>query len=150
MIIYLGADHRGFALKEEIEKFLRGEGYEVGDLGDEVYNAEDDFPYFSAPVAKKVSEDPINSRGIVVCGSGVGVMIVANKFKGVRAATGMSPDHVHAARHDEDINVLALAADFTDQETAKKMVTVFLTTPFGGDERYRRRLDEINSLEHNA
>lgn len=148
MTIYLGADHRGFALKEALKKSLSGEAYTVVDVGASEYIKEDDYPTYAKLVAEKVSANPLEARGILVCGSGFGVDIEANKFNGVRSALPMSPDHAYQARHDDDANILALAADFIDETTAMKMVTIFLSTPFAHEERYQRRLDEISKTEN--
>ena len=149
MNIYLGADHKGFNLKERVKSVLADEGYTVSDLGAEALTPGDDYPSYAAAVAEKVGEDPLQRRGIVVCGSGFGVDIVANKFEGVRAALAMSPDHIYQGRHDDDVNVLALASDFLDEPTAQKIVKVFMTTPFAKDEKYSRRLQEIADIEIN-
>ena len=82
-----------------------------------------------------------------MCGSGFGVDIAANKVRGVRAGLAMSPDHAYQGRHDDDINVLAIAANFVDETAAMKIVKVFLTTPFAGEDRYKRRLGEIAKEE---
>lgn len=149
MTIYLGADHRGFNLKERIKAALRDEAYDVEDLGAPSLAPDDDYPDYAAPVAAKVAEGAAtdSARGIVICGSGFGVDIVANKFNGVRAGLATSPDHAYQGRHDDNINVLALAADFTDEEAALKIVKLFLTTPFAKDERYSRRLRKIAEVE---
>ena len=148
MIIFIGADHRGFALKEKLKQALSGEAYDVRDVGAERYIAEDDYPDYAEKVAEAVGKDPDGSRGILICGSGFGVDITANKFHGVRAALPMSPDHTYQARHDDDVNVLSLAADFTDEATALQIVKTFLATPFAKEERYRRRLDKISKREN--
>ncbi len=151
MVIYLGADHRGFALKEGIKKKLMDEGYAVEDLGAAAAVPDDDYPDYAGAVAAKVAQAPNEQRGIVVCGSGFGVDIVANKFKGVRAALAMSPDHVYEGRHDDNVNVLALAADYVAPEDAMKMVHVFLTTPFDvKDARFARRIEKIEAIEWRA
>jgi ribose 5-phosphate isomerase B len=147
MTIYLGADHRGFALKEKIKQTLASEAYDVVDLGAAEYIKEDDYPDYAKWVAEKVSADSLSARGILVCSSGFGVDITANKFQGVRSALPMSPDHVYQARHDDNANVLALAADFVDEATALKIVSVFLATPFATEERYQRRIEKISGIE---
>lgn len=146
MVIYIGADHRGFKLKEYLKQFLDGEGYEVVDLGNTVYDEKDDYPDFAAVVAKKVSLDE-NSRGILICGSGVGVDIVANKFSNVRSALAFSPDQAYDSRNDDDTNVLSLAADFLSSAAAAKIVQTWLQTPFADEERFRRRLNKISQIE---
>ncbi len=147
MIIYLGADHRGFVLKERLKIILKGEGYDVVDKGAAALVPDDDYPDYAAPVAREVAAAGAAARGIVICGSGFGVDIVANKFNGVRAGLATTPDQAYQGRHDDDINVLALAATFTDEETAVKTVKVFLTTPFAKEERYARRLQKIAKIE---
>ncbi len=148
MIIYIGADHRGFKLKETLKKFLQESGYTVSDLGNTQYFEGDDYPDFAKLVAQKVSADALNSRGILICGSGVGVDVVANKFPNVRSALGFSPDQVVEARSDDDVNVLALAADFLEEAEAKKIVSVWLQTPFDGDERDKRRIEKIRQIDY--
>jgi ribose 5-phosphate isomerase B len=148
MLIYLGADHRGFKLKEALKYYLKEQGYEVADLGNIVYDKGDDFPDFAAKVAKEVGLAPEQTKGILICGSGTGMAIVANKFKNVRAGLAMSPDQAHTCRHDDNINVLSLAADFTSEDDAKNIVRVFLATPFGDEERYRRRIEKISQIEN--
>ncbi len=147
MIIYFGADHRGFNLKAALRDYVKNQGYETVDAGNAAYDEKDDYPIFAAAVAKKISMDPERSRGIVICGSGAGVDIVANKFDGVRSALAISPDEIYDARHDDNVNVLALAADFTSEDDAKKIVQVFLDTGFSPEERFKRRIDEIREIE---
>jgi ribose 5-phosphate isomerase B len=150
MVIYLGADHRGFELKEMIKRFLRDEGYEVADMGNTQKVEGDDYVDFARAVAEKVSRDPVKARGILFCGSGAGMDIAANKFRRVRSVLGFSADQVFDARHDDDVNVLSLAVDFVSENDAKNMVRVFLGTPFGGEERFRRRLEKISDIENAA
>ena len=149
MVIYFGADHRGFELKETLREYVKSVGYEVYDYGATAYNKDDDYPDFAKAVAEKIHADPEQSRGILVCGSGVGMDVVANKFRNVRAALMISPDQVYSGRHDDDANVLVLASDMTSETDAKKGVQVFLETPFAGDERYMRRLTKIMQIENN-
>lgn len=146
MKLYLGADHRGFELKEHLKVWLEEEGYSVVDCGNTNYDPEDDFPDFALAVAEKVQQDP-ESRGIVICGSGVGVNIAANKVKGIRASTGINVDEVRHARQHDDLNVLAISAEYSDFEQTQQMIAMFLTTPFKSEERYLRRLDKIRAYE---
>ena len=148
MNIYIGADHGGFALKAQLEAELKNDGYAVFDVGDEQLIKDDDYTDFARAVAQNVAQDPAGRRGIVICRSGFGVDIAANKVKGIRSALAMSPDHIYQGRHDDDVNVLALAADFITPEDAIKMVKVFLTTPFAKEERYTRRLAKIADIEN--
>jgi ribose 5-phosphate isomerase B len=147
MIIYIGADHRGFYLKETLKSALKSDGYEVIDLGNSEGDPNDDYPDFAAAVAEKVAGTDSEVRGIVVCGSGIGVDIVANKFAGVRSALAISPDQIRAGRNDDDVNVLSLAAGFTTRDDALNIVHVFLSTPFKKEERYSRRLGKISQIE---
>ncbi len=147
MVIYIGADHRGFALKEDIKQFIQGLGYQVYDLGNAEMDPADDYPDFASAVAGKVSNDYENARGIVICGSGVGVDIVANKFPRVRASLVMTPDQAFDARNDDDANVLALPANYVRPDDVKRIVTTWLGTPFANEERHRRRRDKISKLE---
>lgn len=152
MTIYIGADHRGFALKESIVAALKGDGYDVVDVGASALDPADDYPDFARAVAEKVSggagEAPA-ARGIVICGSGFGVDIVANKFQSVRSALAMSPEHIRVGRHDDDVNVLSIAADFITPEAALAITRAFVATPFASaEERYARRLKKIAEIEN--
>lgn len=147
MHIYFGADHRGFTTKERLKEFVKSMGHEVEDLGNTVYNENDDYPEFAAKVAEKVSADP-SARGIILCGSGGGVNVVANKFPRVRSIIGVSSLQVYAARRDDDMNVLCLAASFMAEIEEEEAVKIFLTTDFSGEERHRRRLGEVEAIEH--
>lgn len=147
MVIYIGADHRGFELKEHLKNFLKAKGYQVVDLGAAFYDKDDDYPDFAAAVARKVSLDYENARGILICASGVGVNVVANKFMKVRAALVGSADQAFDSRNDDDSNVLCLGANYLELDEAKNIVTVWLETPFAEEERFRRRLNKISQLE---
>lgn len=148
MVIYLGADHRGFELKETIKQFLKDEGYEVADMGSTEKVEGDDYVDFAKAVAEKVSSDPVQARGVLLCGSGMGMDVTANKFRHVRSVLGFSTDQVFDARHDDDANVLSLASDFLTENDAKEIVKIFIKTPFGNEERYRRRLEKIADIEN--
>ena len=148
MVIYLGSDHRGFALKESVKEYLKQNGYEVVDLGALALDENDDYPDYAAAVAARVSSDAYGaSRGIVICGSGIGVCVVANKYPNVRAGLVTSSDQAYLAKNDDDINVLCLASDFTEDMTAKMIVASWLQTAFSGDERHKRRLRKIQEIE---
>ena len=148
MKIYLGADHRGYGLKEKIAKWLFEWGYKFSDLGAEYLDPNDDYPVYAEKVGSMVA-DSKDSLGILLCGSGVGVEVAANKIDGVRAATGKSPEQVKAGRNDDDMNVLVIAADFTKENEAKEMVRVFLKTKFSANTRHEKRLEDIKRLEAN-
>jgi RpiB/LacA/LacB family sugar-phosphate isomerase len=147
MNIYIGADHRGHTLKEYIETFLKNQGYSVVDLGSKELVKDDDYPDVAAAVGEHVSREYEISRGVLVCGSGVGVSIVANKFPRVRAALVLTPDQAFDSRSDDNANVLALASDYTDITQAKKILEIWLTTPFSREERHERRVNKISQVE---
>lgn len=147
MLIYIGADHRGFKLKEKIKGFLEMKGYEVADLGNTKFDEADDYPDFAGAVAGRVSREYESSRGILICGSGAGVAIAANKFPRVRAALALTPDQAFDGRNDDDVNVLALAADYTEADLAEKIIMTWINAPFSGEERRRRRLGKIGEIE---
>lgn len=142
-MLYLGADHRGFQLKEEIKKFLAERKYQFEDKGNFVYDPNDDYTDFAKLVAEKVSEKTEENKGVLVCGSGVGVDIVANKFHGVRSALADDVATAKQAREHDNTNVLSLPADEVDFELAKKIITVWLETPFSKGEKYKRRISKI-------
>jgi ribose 5-phosphate isomerase B len=147
MLIYIGADHRGFELKEAIKKYLSNAGYECVDFGNDKLDKNDDYTDFAIAVAKEVSKDPSVGKGILICGSGVGVDIVANKFRNVRSSLCFSPDQAMVARKDDDANILSIPADFVDEEKAKKIVAVWLQTKFDGEPNHARRLSKLEELE---
>ena len=147
MIIYLGADHRGAALKDHLLGFLKGLGYETLDVHPNI-TPDDDYPDIAGTIGRKVAADPDNARGIAICGSGAGVDIVANKVKGIRSVVGINPDQVYDACHDDAVNVLSLASNVIEADAAEKMTRVFLNTPFSGEERHARRLQKIKEIEN--
>lgn len=147
MHLVIGADHRGFAMKEGIVSWLLEQGHDVHDVGASEYQENDDYPEYAVAVAHEVAASPDTSRGIVLCGSGVGVAIAANKVVGIRAALIHDSKIATAARNDDDINILALGADYISLEDAKRVITAFLETPFSGEDRHTRRIGEIAEIE---
>lgn len=150
MELYIGADHRGFRMKNDLLLWFHTHGYEVTDIGNHAEDTEDDYVDFATLLAQAVAEDPTNRRGILLCGSGVGMAVAANKVPGIRAALIHEVNIAKNARHDDDINVLALGADYIQQETAERVVQTFLTTSFSGAERHVRRLEKITALEQHG
>ncbi|TSA45403.1 RpiB/LacA/LacB family sugar-phosphate isomerase, partial [bacterium] len=142
-----GADHRGFELKEKIKDLLKLRGFTAVDLGDERYDENDDYPLFAIKVAQKVSQEFETARGILICGSGAGMSVVANKFLHIRAVLAGTPDQAFDSRNEDDTNILSLGANYLDEEIAKKIVLTWLETPYAKEERFQRRLDEIARLE---
>lgn len=153
MKVYIGSDHRGFKLKESLKKYLYENGIEHEDLGAYELDLSDDYPIYAERVANKVVEelDSANeAMGIVICGSGVGVDIAVNKFDKIRAGLGINSEQVKNARLDDDINILAIAADETSQDQAMEMVETFIETEFDPSEKHNRRLKEIEEIEQNS
>jgi ribose 5-phosphate isomerase B len=144
MKVVIGADHAGFALKEFLRDKLREKGHEVIDVG--TTSAEStDYPDYARKVAEDVASGKAE-RGVLVCMSGVGMSIAANKVRGVRAALGVDPEEVRLTRAHNDINVLALGAKFISPETASDLLDVFLNTGFEGG-RHARRLSKVTEIE---
>ena len=151
MKIFLASDHRGFELKEKIKEWLKEWGYEYEDMGAFEFDKDDDYPDFISKAADKVSQDPDNSRAIIMGGSGQGEAMVANRYKNVRAAVyyGGSEEVVKLSREHNNANVLSLGLAIgstfeeskpMDEEVAKRAVKLWLETPFSEAERHKRRL----------
>jgi ribose 5-phosphate isomerase B len=147
MKIYLGADHNGFERKAKLREYLQKSGYQVVDEGDASLLPEDDFPQFASKVvqAMRADNDP-EVRGILICGSGQGMCMAANRFRGVRAALAFDQEEARAARNDDDSNVLCLSARSLDFDTTIGIVHAWLMTPFAGATRFKRRLQELDEL----
>lgn len=148
MKIFIGSDHRGYALKEKISQWLFEMEFPYHDLGALSLDPNDDYTKYAEDVASLVASTD-GSRGVLLCGSGVGADIVANKFDGVRASIGKDVFQIEAGRNDDDMNVLVIATDFTNERDAKAMLIAFLETKFAGKARYERRLQEIEKIEAN-
>ena len=146
MRVYLGCDHRGFQLKEKIAKWLFEWGYEFEDVGAQTYDEKDDYTKYASEVASLVADNK-KSLGILLCGSGVGVDVVANKFDGVRASIGVDSEQVKQGRSDDDMNILVIASDHTSEHNAKEMLKTFLKTEFDEKARHKRRLEDIKKIE---
>lgn len=142
-MLYLGADHGGFALKKVIKDYLEQQGYAVTDCGNAVFDATDNFPDYVLPVVKGVQADPAN-RGILVCGSGIGMSIAANHYAGIRAALVTNVDYARLARQHNDANVLCLGGRFLDEASAKAIVDLFLTTPVDPNPKYQQRMHAVD------
>ncbi len=149
-MVYLAADHRGFELKEEIKKYLISKEYEVQDLGAFELNPEDDYVDYAGRAAEKIAANPGVNKGIFFCGSGHGVDMVANKFKGVRAALCFNRQVAVQSREHENSNVLVLASDWLRLSDAVNVVGDWLNAEFKGEERHVRRLKKMEEIEdHN-
>ena len=153
MKIYIGTDHAGFELKEELKKFLEDLGCEVDDKGAYEFNKEDDYPDFILPVVKAVAEDiarDLDSRGIVIGGSGQGEAIVANKVRKIRAAVVYDEYSARMSREHNDANIVSLGTRTLSADKAKKLVKLWLETPFSNEERHKRRIEKIKTIENNS
>jgi len=145
MKIAIGSDHAGFELKEQLRERLAARGLEVVDFGTDS-PASTDYPDYAAKVGHEVAAGAAD-RGILVCSSGVGMSIAANKVHGVRAALGYNPDEVRFTRAHNNANVIAFGARYTTLDQADEMIGIFLDTPFDGG-RHQRRVDKIAALEN--
>lgn len=139
--IYLGSDHAGFRLKEEIQQYLKGKDYHVVDLGvfEEVSS---DYPDIAREVAEKVSENK-NAFGILMCGTGIGMCMAANKVKGVRAANAESVTYAEMARRHNDANILCLGGRHISFEKAREIIDTFFSITFEAEERHVRRVEKV-------
>jgi ribose 5-phosphate isomerase B len=145
-MIYLGADHAGFKLKEQIKKYLQAQKVMFTDLGNLKLDKNDDYPDFGFKVAKAVAKDK-NSKGILICGTSFGVCIVANKVKNIRAVSVSNIKDAKISRSHNDANVLCLSGWDLKPEMVKKIIKVWLATKFSSAPRHKRRLAKIKRME---
>lgn len=143
MKIFISTDHRGYYLKGQIIEYLK-KYHEVIDLGNDHYDEADDYVDFAFKTSNEVLNNP-GSFGIVICGSGVGVCIAANRIKNIRCALGFDENQVKHARENDHINILALPSDFIDLEKAKTLINSFILTEKINEERFLRRINKLDS-----
>lgn len=147
MKIYIGADHHGFRDKKLISDYLSSLGHEVIDEGDNKLDPKDDFPVYASLVAKHVLADNSESSvGLLLCGSGQGMAMAANRFKGIRASLCWDINEAYTSRHDDNANILCLSADKNDWPILKPILNTWLKTKFANEERYNRRIKELDKL----
>ncbi|MBI5126614.1 MAG: RpiB/LacA/LacB family sugar-phosphate isomerase [Candidatus Taylorbacteria bacterium] len=148
MKLLIAADHAGIELKNALVKHVQDAGHEIVDMSPTVTSPTDDYPIIMHPVAIEVARDPENIKAIIIGGSGTGEAIEANRHRGVRAAIyyGGNPEIVKLSREHNNANVLSLGARFLSKEDAVSAVSLWLATPFSGDERHVRRIKEIDTL----
>lgn len=146
MQIYLGSDHAGYHLKQRLEEHLKAAGHQIVDLGAYGEDQKVDYPDVAREVAEKVLENP-SSRGILICGTGIGVSMAANKFKGIRAANVHDVTTAKYARLHNDANIITLGQRILGEEVAKDVVDAFLSTAFEGG-RHEGRIQKIQNLEN--
>lgn len=149
MKVAIGSDHRGLALKNDIITM----SYEVEgvvewvDLGPQKFVPDDDYPDITQTVVQHLLDNSEVEKAILLCGSGVGTSMLANKFPGIRCGLGFNPDQVIAARKDDDINLLALGAEYLSPLQARNIVEAFLQTEYSNLPAYQRRLDKVREIE---
>lgn len=144
-IVYIASDHAGFDMKEDLKGFLAKAGWSVEDFGPKTFDKDDDYPDFVVPMARKVATE--GKLGIALCANGQGACIAANKVKGIRAATAMTPEMANTTRTDDDANILCIPADYLDSDNSKKIALEWLRSPFSGAERHKRRIKKVMDLE---
>lgn len=141
MKIVVASDHGGFALKNHIYDYLRNKGLEVVDCG--TFGEESvDYPVYAGLAADKILSGECG-RGILFCGTGIGISMAANRFKGIRAAVCESAETTELTRRHNDANLLCLGGRIIDEKTAERLVDIFLDTPFDGGERHSRRIEML-------
>lgn len=147
MIIYIGSDHNGFHLKNSLKKFLNEKNFKFEDDGDFELDPLDDFPVFASKVvnAIKSSQDD-DPRGILICGSGQGMSMTANRYKGIRACLAWDNESARASRNDDDSNVICIPARVLKDETSFSIIETWLTTPYAATPRFVRRIREMDEL----
>jgi ribose 5-phosphate isomerase B len=147
MKIFLGADHGGYELKNQIREHLVHRGFSVEDCGAGTLDPKDDYPQYAYDVAAKIlGEDDDQALGILICRSGEGMAMAANRVHGIRAAVVWSQDLARETRRDNHANVLSLPADFVDVDTALKIVESFIEEKPSNDERHVRRVKQVEEL----
>ena len=144
-MLYIGSDHGGFKLKERIGQFLREKEILISDMGPEKYEQEDDYVDFAIRLAEKVTREA--ASGILICRTGVGMAITANKVKGIRAGFCFCTKQARLAVEDNNINVLCLSADLVSEEENIEIVRTFVNTIFVAEERHVRRINKIKKYE---
>lgn len=146
MKIFISSDHGGFELKSKLKTFIQGLGdFDLVDLGPYELNPTDDYPIFAKNLSEQVLQNQ-ESLGILICRTGVGMSIAANRFKGIYAALCTTKEHAKRAREHENANVLCLDSEFIKQDTNLDIVKIFLETKFTNEERHIRRIKQINQI----
>jgi RpiB/LacA/LacB family sugar-phosphate isomerase len=144
--IAIGADHAGFALKQELAAYLKGQGHEVCDAGAHRPDPNDDYPDYAQKAAEAIAKGQAE-RGVLICGSGVGASVAANKIPNVRAGLCHDTYSAHQGVEHDNMNVLVIGARVIGSALARELVHVFLEAKFTGEDRHRRRLEKVKALE---
>lgn len=148
MRIAIGADHGGYPAKAPLTELLAARGHEVIDLGAHAYDAADDYPDFAKAVAECVASNAAD-RGVMLCGSGVGAAVAANKVRGIRASVCHDTYSAHQGVEHDDMNVLCLGARIIGEELAKEIAAAFAAAQFSGEDRHKRRMQKVLDMEAN-
>ncbi len=143
--IYIGADHGGFEFKQRLIELLKRRGRGIIDMGPLTYDKGDDYPDYAEKVCREIMSK--GGKGILICRSGHGMAIIANKFPGIYASVCWSEESAFKGKKDDNINVLCLPGDLVTVELAEKIVEMWLNTPFESIERRNRRLDKVKMIE---
>lgn len=146
MTIFIGADHRGFALKNQLIEYLQEKNIRVEDLGNFQLEPQDDYVDFAEKVAQAVLQKPEEFLGVVICGSGVGMSIAANRTAGIRCAVGFNEAQVKHARENDHVNMLSLPSDYINFDTAKILLDAFISAQPKMEEKYLRRVKKLDGL----
>lgn len=156
-MIYLGSDHGGFNLKEKVKMWLEEWGESYADLGNKIFDKEDDYPEYALAVGQKVAKDESGirfpfawrdrSKGILICRSAVGMVIAANKVKGIKAAAIYDERMARLCREHNDANIIALSGDSLNEIIAKRIIRIWLDIEFSGEDRHKRRIEAIKDFE---
>ncbi len=144
MTIFIGADHRGFALKNQLIEYLQEKNIRVEDLGNFQLEPLDDNVDFAQKVAQAVLQKPEEFLGVVICGSGVGMSIAANRNKGIRCAVGFNEAQVKHSRENDHVNMLSLPSNYINIDTAKILLDAFISTQPKQEEKYLRRVKKLD------
>jgi len=146
MPVFIAADHRGFELKNKLVEYLQEKNIRIEDFGNYQLDPLDDNPDFAQKVAQAVQQNPQENLGLVICGSGIGVSIAVNRFKNIRCGIALNLHQVQHGRENDHTNILAIASDYTDFETAKKYIDMFLSSHPKEDEKYLRRARKFDII----
>lgn len=145
MTIYIGADHRGFEMKNQLIEWLQTLGHDIVDCGNTIYDKDDDWNDYANMVSEKIMTD-VDGIGILLCGSGVGVSMMANRHKGIRAALCFLPDQAEHARVNDHANIICLPSNYVNEESAKSIIDVFIKSQPSLEEKYLRRKMKLDSI----
>ncbi len=146
MPVFIATDHRGFDLKNKLVEYLQEKDIRIEDFGNYQLDPLDDHSDFAQKVAQAVQQNPEENLGIVLCGSGIGVSIAVNRFKHIRCGIALNAQQVQHGRENDHMNILAIAADYTDFETAKKYIDIFFSSHPKNDEKYLRREKKVDII----